>query len=145
MRELRPFKLPQLVEARRKENEETAMDSPESAPTGHALHLSTSSTTSSTDGPSPTTPTFSLRGHSRFPSSTSSLASSPIMRESMDGFGPQKRLTKVKEEPQEREDDFEMVHSVADSRVDHGKPSQHVGWANHHQQRPPYQSNSRLT
>lgn len=136
MRELRPFKLPQLVEARKKkENEETAMDSPESAPTtGHGLHLSTSST-SSTDGPSPTTPTFSLRGHSRFSSSTSSLASSPIMRESMDGFGPQKRLTKVKEEPQEREDDFEMVRSVDDSRVDHGKPSQHVGWANHRQRR----------
>lgn len=95
------------------------MDSPESAPTGHGLHLSTSST-SSTEGPSPTTPTFSLRGHSRFPSSTSSLASSPIMRESMDGFGPQKRLTKVKEEPQEREDGFEMLNTLDHSRHDQG-------------------------
>lgn len=134
MRELRPFKLPQLVEARRMENEEAAMDALESAPTGHGLHLSTSST-SSTDGPSPTTPTFSLRGHSRFPSSTSSLASSPTMRESMDGFGPQKRLTKVKEEPQEREDGFEMVNSLDDSRVDSGKPSLYAWLAEHRRPR----------
>ena len=110
------------------------MDSPESILAGHTLHLSTSST-SSTDGPSPTTPTFSLRGHSRFPSSTSSLASSPIMRDSMDGFGPQKRLTKVKEEPQEREDDFEMVDNVDDSRGDQGKPSLCALWAEHRQWR----------
>lgn len=127
MRELRTFKLPQLVEARRKETEEIAMDSPESAPMGHGLHLSTSST-SSADGPSPTTPTFSLRGHSRFPSSTSSLASSPIMRESMDGFGPQKRLTKVKEEPQEREDDFEIVNNLDDSHVEQSKLRCRCGW-----------------
>lgn len=120
----------QLVEARRKEHEEVAMDSPESA----GLHLSTSST-SSADGPSPTTPTFSLRGHSRFPSSTSSLASSPIMRESVDSFGPQKRLTKVKEEPQEREDGFEIVQSLDDSRVDQGKLSQYASLAKSRQRR----------
>ena len=75
------------------------------------------SSTSSANVPSPTTPTFSLRGgHSRFPSSTSSLASSPTMRESMDGFGAGKTpLTGVKEEPLEREDDFEIVHGDDDN------------------------------
>lgn len=64
------------------------------------------------DLPSPSTPTFSLRGHARFPSSTSSLASSPTVRESMDGFGSAKRpLTEVKEEPPEKDDDYEMVDS----------------------------------
>lgn len=120
MRELRPFKLPELLEARRKENEETTMDAPDSALIGHGLHLSTSST-SSGETPSPTTSTFSLRGHSRFPSSASSLASSPIVRESMDGFGTQKRpLTDVKEEPHEREEDFEMINNV-DTNHRHGK------------------------
>lgn len=121
MRELRPFRLPLLVEARRKEQE---MESPETASFGHGLHLSTSST-SSTDIPSPTTPTFSLRNHSRFPSSTSSLASSPIMRESMDGFGAPKRpLTDVKEEPQEREDDYEIVDTFEDGHGVDSKSSQ---------------------
>lgn len=98
MRELRPLRLPQLLEARRKED---ANMSPESQ---------CSQATTSSSLPSPVTPTFSLRGHGRFPSSTSSPASSPVMRESMDGFSSGKRpLTEVKEEPLEREDDYDMV------------------------------------
>ena len=101
MRELRPLRLPQMLEARKKED---ANISPQSQ------H---SRSTSSPDRSSPVTPTFSLRGHGRFPSSTSSLASSPAMRESMDGFCSGKRpLTEVKEEPQERDDDYEMVDSL---------------------------------
>lgn len=100
MRELRPLRLPQLLEARK--NDDTNM-SPRSQYTP---------ATSSTDLPSPVTPTFSLRGHTRLPSSTSSLTSSPVMSEAMDGFGSGKRpLTEVREEPQEREDDYEMVDS----------------------------------
>ena len=77
--------------------------------------VSPSSPTS--DFPSPSTPTFSLRGHGRFPSSSSSLASSPVIRESMDGFGSGKRpLTEVKEEPPEKDDDYEMVDN---SEVDY--------------------------
>ena len=111
MRELRPLRLPQLVEDRRIREKEDAMDSPDSMSIGHNLHLSQSSTSS--DATSPVTPTFSLRGHSRFSSSSSSLASSPTMRESLDGFGTPKRpLTDVKEEPQEREEDYEMLESV---------------------------------
>ena len=88
------------------------VESPKSASSGHALHHSQSSTSS--DMPSPVTPTFSLRGHTRYPSSTSSLASSPVLHDSMDGFGTPKRpLTDVKEEPLEREEGFEMVNSFS--------------------------------
>lgn len=108
MRELRQLKLPQLVEARRKEDLESRGGSPEFGGSVNVLHLTQSSTSS--DYPSPVTPTFSLRGHSRFPSSTSSLASSPILCDSMDTFGSGKRpLTDVKEEPQERDEDFELL------------------------------------
>jgi len=120
MRELRPLRLPQLVEARRKEEGESLMESPRSTSSGHASHHSQSSTSS--EVASPVTPTFSLRGHTRYPSSTSSLASSPQMRESMDGFGTAKRpLTDVKEEPFEREDDFEIIDSFrSDFMTDSG-------------------------
>lgn len=44
------------------------------------------------------------------------------MRESMDGFGPPKRpLTDVKEEPQEREDGYEIVNKFEDSPDGDGK------------------------
>ncbi len=78
-----------------------------------------SQATTSSSLPSPVTPTFSLRGHGRFPSSTSSPASSPVMRDSMDGFGSGKRpLTEVKEEPLEPEDDYEMVGGLESSDYD---------------------------
>lgn len=111
MRELRPFKLPQLIEDRVNENK---IDPSESAPAGHGLYLSTSASPSDELSSAPTTPTVSVRGHSRFSSSASSLASSPTMRESIDGFGSQKTpLSDVKEEPLEREESFEMVESLA--------------------------------
>ena len=114
MRELRQFRLPQLVEARKKEDGETRVESPEFGASGNALHLTQSS--ASSDYPSPVTPTFSLRGHSRFPSSTSSLASSPVLCDSMDTFGSGKRpLTDVKEEPHERDEDFEMLDDPNDA------------------------------
>ena len=101
MRELRPLRLPQLLEARGKDD--ANMSSPNSA-------ASQSPTVS--DLPSPSTPSFSLRGHGRFPSSSSSLASSPVVRESIDSFGSPKRpLTEVKEEPIERDGDLEMLES----------------------------------
>ena len=115
MRELRPLRLPQLVEARKKEEEDMSLDSPAIS---HTLQLSQSSTSS--DYPSPTTPTFIAKGHGRFPSSNSSLASSPVMHESMDGFGAGKRpLTEVKEEPQERDESYEMINSFSSSPPGH--------------------------
>lgn len=127
-RELRPFHLPGLVEARKVEESEMFTGSPIST-TGHAQHLSGSSTIS--DLPSPT---FSLRGHSRLPSSTSSLASSPAVRESMDGFGTVNRpLTDVKEEPQDRVEDYEMVNDPVGHRAREGK---HVHSCDYHHTQP---------
>ena len=115
-RELKTFMLPQLVEARKREQGEVG--SPVSA--GHGHHLSRSSTLSGST--SPTSPTSSARGHSRFPSSTSSLASSPTMRESIDGYGSTKRpLTDVREEPQDKDEDYEMVNGFEGRRSYEGK------------------------
>lgn len=105
MRELKELKLPQLVEARRRESTSSPTESPV---LGHSHQFSQSSTMS--DLPSPT---FSSRGsHSRMQSSTSSLPSSPNMAVDADPFGTSKRpLTDVKEEPLERDEDFEMIDS----------------------------------
>lgn len=116
MRELKPLRLPQLVEAARK-NQEADMITESTVSIGHAQHPSGSSTIS--DLPSPT---FSLRGHSRLLSSTSSLASSPVMRESMDGFGSSNRpLTDVKEEPLDKIEDYEVVNGFGGHRAREGK------------------------
>ncbi|KAI4182769.1 MAG: hypothetical protein LQ346_006489 [Caloplaca aetnensis] len=117
MRELIQLQLPKVVEARKKRESMNVESLSTSTDFGHPLHLSQSST--STGLPSPITPTFSARGHSRFPSSTSSLASSPPVRDSTDGFGVGKRpLTEVREEPIERDGDFEMVNTFADAPSD---------------------------
>ncbi|KAL8912785.1 MAG: hypothetical protein Q9172_007439 [Xanthocarpia lactea] len=117
MRELRKLQLPQLVEARKREERSVKVDTSASSTMGHSFQLSQSSI--SPDYPSPTTPTFSTRGHSRFPSSTSSLASSPALRDSMDAFGVGKRpLTEVREEPQEPNEDYEMINDFANSPPD---------------------------
>ena len=114
-RELKQFILPQLVEARKHQQPGDVMaESP--LFTGHAQHLSGSSTIS--DIPSPT---FSLRGHSRLSSSTSSLTQSPVMRESMDGYGSVNRpLTDVKEEPLDKIEDYEMVNGFGGPRGPEG-------------------------
>ena len=105
--ELKPLRLPQKVEEERKRLSDS-IDSPTSA--RQLRQLSRSSTLS--DSTSPTTATVSTRGHSRLPSSTSSLASSPAMHDSIEGFGASKRpLTDVREEPQDKDDDFEMVNA----------------------------------
>ncbi|KAL8808060.1 MAG: hypothetical protein Q9182_000338 [Xanthomendoza sp. 2 TL-2023] len=115
MRELRKLHLPQLVEARRREERSLNIDTSSPATIAHPIQLSQSSTSS--DYPSPTTPTFSARGHSRFPSSSSSVTSSPAMRDSLDPFGVGKRpLTEVREEPQEPDDDdYDMIDGFANS------------------------------
>lgn len=110
--------LPQLVEARDKEEGNVAVDSPNS--TGLGNHLSRSSTLS--EYPSPTTSTFSARGHSRLPSSSSSAPSSPNMRESIEAFGSACRpLTDVKEEPhQDKDEDYRMVDGIEEDRSSEG-------------------------
>ena len=116
-RELKPLMLPQLLEARSKEKGDMVIDSPSSTPPGN--HLSRSSTLS--EFPSPTTPTFSLRGHSRLPSSNSSAPSSPNMRESIEAFGSASRpLTDVKEEPQDKDEDYQMINGIEEDRISQG-------------------------
>ncbi len=116
-RELKPLMLPQLVEARCKEENNVTMDSPISTALGN--HLSRSSTMS--EYPSPTTPTFSLRGHSRLPSSNSSAPSSPNMRESIEAYGSASRpLTDVKEEPLDKDEDYHMINGIEGDRVSEG-------------------------
>lgn len=116
-RELKPLMLPQLVEARSREEGNVAMDSSNSIGLGN--HLSRSSTLS--EHPSPTTPTFSLRGHSRLPSSTSSTPSSPNMRESVEAFGSASRpLTDVKEEPLDKDEDHQMVNGIDEEYIPEG-------------------------
>ncbi|KAL8688198.1 MAG: hypothetical protein Q9218_005828 [Villophora microphyllina] len=118
MRELKQLRLPQLVEARKK-RESMHLESPNSSTMGYSLQFSQTSNATSAESPSPITPTFSSRGHGRFPSSTSSLASSPPVRESLDGFAVGKRpLTEVQEEPHEPEDDFEMINGFTNSPPD---------------------------
>ena len=116
-RELKPLMLPQLVEARSNEEGNVAMDS--SGSIGVGTHLSRSSTLS--DYPSPTTPTFSLRGHSRLPSSSSTTPSSPNMRESIEAFGSASRpLTDVKEESLDKDEDYQMVNGIEEERISEG-------------------------
>ena len=104
MRELKELKLPQLVEQKKAERESSG----DSSVMGHSQQLSQSSIV--TDASSPT---FSGRGRSTVQSSASSLPSSPTMLSSTD-FGSGKRpLTDLKEEPQERDEDSEMVDSFA--------------------------------
>ncbi|KAI9815119.1 MAG: hypothetical protein M1827_002962 [Pycnora praestabilis] len=110
MRGMRPLLLPLLVEARRSKEsiEINNMDSPELpySVSGHSPSLSSAS-----EQQSPNTPTFSARGHSRYPSSTSSLASSPTTYDQMDSTPAGKRvLPDLKEEPQEREDESNIFN-----------------------------------
>lgn len=122
MRELRKLHLPQLVEAKKRQERTAKLDTSASCTMAHSVQLSQSSISS--DYPSPTTPTFSTRGHSRFPSSTSSLASSPVLRDSIDAFGVGKRpLTEVREEPHEPDEDYGTMNTFANSPPDHDRTS----------------------
>ncbi|KAK5075885.1 hypothetical protein LTR16_008855, partial [Cryomyces antarcticus] len=69
------------------------------------VHSRDSSQSGASDTSSPLTPTFSSRGHTRWPSSSSSLASTPPVYESMGP--PTDKLPDVVEDPSEREDEFD--------------------------------------
>jgi hypothetical protein len=111
---LKPLLLPQLVKERRKR--ESILDS--------EMDISSSSfysqTSSASELPSPVTPTFSNRGHLRYTSSASSIEStfqnpatespsSPTFASSKTG---KRSLPDVQEEPQERDEDFDMFDDV---------------------------------
>ena len=143
MHQLRLLRLPLLVEARRKRESlgseldpppqelpgsgSTVRSSASISCTESPCHLSRS-LTSSSDGPqSPTTPTFSVRAHSRISSSASSLASSPNMRDSLEGYMGKRPLTEVKEEPQQEKDDVDMFDASPARNSNGESSSSHVG------------------
>lgn len=114
---LKPLLLPQLVEERRQRESilDTEMDLSSSS------FYSQTSTTSS-EVPSPVTPTFSRQGHMRYSSSTSSIEStfhaaltdSPSSPTFVGSKSSKRSLPDVQEEPQERDEDFDMFDDEAD-------------------------------
>ncbi|PGH31520.1 hypothetical protein GX50_05712 [[Emmonsia] crescens] len=95
--------LSQLFEATRRESAEQSMESTQTLPYASPSPQSPQSVASSNPG-SPAVSLFSARTHNRFPSSTSSLASSPGLGSLTEGYSAMKtQLTDVKEEPLERE------------------------------------------
>lgn len=144
MRELRELVLPHLVEARDRRSlyaERAGHVTPDRlSPQSRSRSYSSADATMRTASPSttpprlttptrtmtisiptpstiatPITPVFTPRTfHSRFPSGASSLASSPNMRESIDGFIPpaKRPLTEVREEPADARDEAPEVPAV---------------------------------
>jgi hypothetical protein len=106
---LKPLLLPQLVEERRKR--ESMSESDMDLSSSYYTHSSSAS-----EIPSPVTPTFSSRGHLRYPSSASSIESSyhspgiesPTSPSFIGSKTGKRSLPDVQEEPQEREEDFDM-------------------------------------
>ncbi|OJD13756.1 hypothetical protein AJ78_05823 [Emergomyces pasteurianus Ep9510] len=99
-------RLSQLFEATRRESAEQSMESTQTFTYASSSPQSTQSVGSSNPG-SPAVSLFSARTHNRFPSSTSSLASSPGLGSLTEGYSAMKtQLTDVKEEPLERETSF---------------------------------------
>ncbi|EON68886.1 hypothetical protein W97_08144 [Coniosporium apollinis CBS 100218] len=82
--------------------------SPKLAASTNSLNLPHSATASECS--TPLTPTFSLRGHSRFPSSTSSLSSSPPLFEHPDVGASATKLPQLTEEPVDQEAEAVMLH-----------------------------------
>ncbi|KAH9223515.1 hypothetical protein DL95DRAFT_97873 [Leptodontidium sp. 2 PMI_412] len=113
---LKPLLLPQLVEERRKRE---SMSDAEVDLASSSFYTQNSS---ASDIPSPLTPTFSTRGHMRYPSSASSVESvyhnsttdSPSSPSFIGSKASKRSLPDVQEEPQEREEDFDIFDDEED-------------------------------
>ncbi|KAK0107171.1 hypothetical protein ONS95_003877 [Cadophora gregata] len=113
---LKPLLLPQLVEERRKRE---SMSDAEIDLASSSFYTQNSS---ASDIPSPVTPTFSTRGHMRYPSSASSVEStfhssttdSPSSPTFIGTKASKRSLPDVQEEPQEKEEDFDMFDDEDD-------------------------------
>jgi hypothetical protein len=113
---LKPLLLPQLVEEKRRQRE-SMMESEMDLSPVYYTHNS-----SATDVSMPATPTFSIRGHLRYSSSASSMDTSintpPIESPSSPTFlalkAGKRPLPDVQEEPQERDDDFDMFEDAGE-------------------------------
>ncbi|KAF2490901.1 hypothetical protein BU16DRAFT_137722 [Lophium mytilinum] len=125
---MRSSLLPNLAAARQPPRITTDMPSD---PSASVYSCTDSGFYSVSDGSSPLTPTFS-RGHLRYPSSTSSLSSSPPTHEHIEGPNGSGKLPKLAEEPIEPEDDYMLVDvgelspCLCDVEVcAHSRPSNH--------------------
>ena len=101
--DLRPLVLPQLVEERKRLEQQ---------PDGALSHIYYTHNSSSSDVGSPVTPTFSARGHHRYSSSVSSLELSTLAESPSSPAQPSHsakpsrgQLPDVEEEPSERDDE----------------------------------------
>ncbi|EFQ36645.1 only proline and serine are matching in the corresponding protein [Colletotrichum graminicola] len=134
---LKPLLLPQLVEERRKFEDQSAL--PEGDMDGQYVYCTTNS--SSSDVASPVTPTFSTRGHLRYSSSTSSLDLPPPLLNDTPSSPTSTAHTKsskrplpdVQEEPVERDepeestilvDQFDLYDCLCDEPCIHHESSE---------------------
>lgn len=114
---LRPLNLPKLVA-----NRNATSDEDLSAKATLCGPATGSSFSSASDASTPTTPTFSLRGHSRYPSGSSSLTSSstsPIF-EHAEVLGSVNKLPmpKLPEEPSESDEEYGLRKDSYDDAFD---------------------------
>lgn len=103
MHDLRPLILPKLIAARKSSQSSLTM-SPEA--TASIYSCADSGFYSASECSTPPTPNMHSRGHFRFPSSTSSLSSSPPSHEAIEAPNSSGKLPKLTEEPVEREYDY---------------------------------------
>ena len=107
MREMRPLIFPNLVASRRPSKICTDMPAD---PVASVYSCTDSGFYSvSSDCSTPLTPTFSSRGHKRYPSSNSSLSSSPPTHDFIEIPNGSGKLPKLTEEPIEPETEFVML------------------------------------
>jgi hypothetical protein len=103
---MKPLILPKLVAARNSSKSSLDMVSDPAS----SVHSSADSGFYSvSDCSTPPTPSHPSRGHFRFPSSTSSLSSSPPTYDPIEAPNASGKLPKLTEEPVEREDDYIMA------------------------------------
>lgn len=107
---LKPLLLPQMVERRKHEVQQTTIE-------GDMTYVYYTANSSSSDVASPITPTFSTKGHVRVSSSTSSLDLPPQLQDSPVSpsqpghpLASKRALPDVQEEPMEREEDEESIN-----------------------------------
>jgi hypothetical protein len=103
MHALKPLILPKLVAARKSSQSSLNMSA---EPTASIYSNADSGFYSASECSTPPTPSMHARGHFRFPSSTSSLSSSPPTHDAIEPPNSSGKLPKLTEEPVEREFDY---------------------------------------
>ncbi|KAH7389297.1 hypothetical protein DE146DRAFT_159293 [Phaeosphaeria sp. MPI-PUGE-AT-0046c] len=103
MHDLKPLILPKLVAARKSSQTSLNMSA---EPTSSVYSCADSGFYSASECSTPPTPSKLSRGHFRFPSSTSSLSSSPPTHDTIEPPNSSGKLPKLTEEPVEREYDY---------------------------------------